>query len=282
MSQPPHSSVCVSSFDIIGDIAILSLPDELRPQRHSLASLLQQRLPYVATVLEQIGSTTGDFRTRQLEWIGGEKKTCTVHRESGCSYLVDLALTYFSPRLSYERTRVARLVASKSKQEIILNYFSGVGCFSILAAKMAPRSIVYSMDINPHAIRCMLTNVRANAVCGRVIPIHGDSQKISQMFFTGVADRVLLPLPERSLLYVATAVSCIKREGGMIHLYDFAEAPDGCDPPQVVAEKIPAVLRATARPFAIRHKRVVRSVGPRRYLVALDIEIFGTRETGDT
>ena len=227
----------------------------------------------MATVLEQIGDTTGDYRTRQLDWIAGEKRTCTIHRESGCSFRVDLAQAYFSPRLSYERSRIAAMVADNVGRETIVNFFSGVGCFSIRIAKSAPRAVIYSVDINPNAIRYMLQNTRRNAVSHQVTPILGDAWMIAGELFKAAADRVLLPLPEKSLLYLSTATETIRQEGGIIHFYDFATGEDRQDSAQIVAARVAALLSTLSRPFAIRRKLPVRSVGPRRYLVAVDIEI---------
>ena len=65
----------------------------------------------------------GELRIRELEWIAGEKKTKATYRESGCVFNVDLSKVYFSPRLSFERMRIAKQV---NADEVIINMFAGV------------------------------------------------------------------------------------------------------------------------------------------------------------
>ena len=63
-------------------------------------------------------------------------------------FAVDVEKCYFSPRLSYERSRIARLVESG---ETVVNMFAGVGCFSIIIAKTVRQTKVFSIDVNPTA-----------------------------------------------------------------------------------------------------------------------------------
>ena len=42
----------------------------------------------------------------------------------------------------------------------------------------------------------MRDNVRINKVGARVIPVRGDARAVIEKHLTGVADRVLMPLPE--------------------------------------------------------------------------------------
>ena len=44
-----------------------------------------------------------------LEFLAGADKTETEYKEHGCRFKVDVVKAYFSPRLSTERLRVAKL-----------------------------------------------------------------------------------------------------------------------------------------------------------------------------
>ena len=88
-----------------------------------------------------------------------------------------------------------------------------------------PETKVYSIDINPTAYQFMQENIRINRVFGRVEPMLGDSKDIVQTQLQGVADRVLMLLPEKALEYLPAAVSALKKTGGWIHYYDFQHAP---------------------------------------------------------
>ena len=86
----------------------------------------------VKTVFVQTSPISGDFRVRELKLVAGENKTIAKYKESGCVFAVDVEKCYFSPRLSHERSRIARLV---NNGETVVNMFAGVGCFSIIIAK---------------------------------------------------------------------------------------------------------------------------------------------------
>ena len=153
----------------------------------------------IKTVLTPATSISGDFRVRELKYLAGENKTITSHKESGCTFKVDVEKCFFSPRLSFEHLRIAKLVQSG---ETVVNMFAGIGCFSIIIAKTANQTKVYSIDVNPVAIQCMEENVRINHVDGAVFPMLGDAKDIINSKLKGVADRVLMPLPEIALEYL--------------------------------------------------------------------------------
>ena len=132
-----QDNIILSPFDIVGDIAIMRLPETTsKNEANLIAEALMQKHRQVKTVLRQVGAVKGNFRLRALRWVKGERKFETLHREFGCVFRVNLKQCYFSPRLSYERMRVAGLVKPK---ETVLNMFAGVGSFSILTAKIWTR-----------------------------------------------------------------------------------------------------------------------------------------------
>jgi tRNA (guanine37-N1)-methyltransferase len=102
--------VC-DSYDVVGDIAIVRLKRASEVCGRQTAQGLRSVHGNVKTVLAQTGSVRGSYRLRRLKYVSGENRTCTVHRESGCLFSVDVAGCYFSPRLSYERMRIAKLLA---------------------------------------------------------------------------------------------------------------------------------------------------------------------------
>lgn len=233
-----------------------------------IAKSIMETNRHLKTVLVQLGPVVGDFRLRQLMHAAGEKKTVTLHKESGCSFAVDVCKCYFSPRLSYERSRIARLV---KPCETIINMFAGVGCFSIVIAKRERAVKVFSIDINPEAIYFMKKNVCLNRVYPQVIPIVGESKEIVDVQFQGSADRVLMPLPEKAFEYLASAVSSLKSSGGWIHYYDFVHACKHEDPAGKAKAKVIKKLSKLNVPFEIPFSRVVRPTGPNWYQVVLDI-----------
>ena len=122
--------------------------DAMERTIHEIAEAVMQINKHVSTGLRQVSPVSGDLRLRVLSWVGGEKRTETIHKEYGCLFKVDLARCYFSPRLSYERRRISQQV---TLGEVVVTLFSGVGCYSILIAKYSGASRVYSIDVNPVA-----------------------------------------------------------------------------------------------------------------------------------
>ncbi len=215
------------SFDIIGDIAIFKTSKDNTTSAQTVANKIMAIHRNVKTVFVQTSPISGDFRVRELKLVAGENKTSTKYKEAGCVFTVDVEKCYFSPRLLYERSRIASLVNSG---ETVVNMFAGVGCFSIIIAKTVSQSKVFSIDVNPVAGKYMEENIRVNRAYGRVIPMLGDSKEIITAKLQGIADRVLMPLPEKALEYLPYAVLSLKKSGGWIHYYDFQHAVGKEDP----------------------------------------------------
>lgn len=259
----------IRAFDIVGDIAVIKLPDELLSKKEVIGRALMQVHRNVRTVLLQTSPVSGEFRTRGLEVVAGEPRTETVHRESGCTFKVDLARVYFSPRLAHERLRVASLVR---EGEVVTNLFAGVGCYSIVVAKHSPASRVYSIDKNPVAFRYMCENIRVNKVGDRVVPLLGDASEVVESI-AEEADRVLMPLPELARDFLGIALRALKRGGGVIHFYDYGAKPDPFGP------SFEFVRRAASEEgydVELLNKRVVRSYAPNCYHIVLDLSVMAT------
>ncbi|MEM1556890.1 MAG: class I SAM-dependent methyltransferase family protein [Candidatus Bathyarchaeia archaeon] len=268
--SPQELKMLYRSFDLIGDIAILKIPKGLEDKSELIAQAVMQINKHVKTVLRQTSPISGEYRLRELTWLCGERRTETIHKEHGCIFKVDLAKCYFSPRLLYERIRIARQV---KHGEVIVNMFAGVGCFSIIIARHSKPKKVYSIDINPEAVKYMKTNIILNKVEDIVEAIEGDSKDIIISRLRGIADRVLMPLPEKAYEYLDYALMALKPSGGIIHYYDFEHAGRGEDPIIKVIGKVSRKLSSMNVKFSIPFFRVVRTVGPRWYQIVLDIFI---------
>ena len=59
------------AFDIIGNIAVIKIPEELLPKKTIIGRALMDVHKQIRTVLRQIGAVSGEFRTRKLEVIAG-------------------------------------------------------------------------------------------------------------------------------------------------------------------------------------------------------------------
>ena len=268
--SPEELNLISSSFDIIGDIAIVKLPNGSTQNAEKVANQIMMLHRNVKSVFAQTSPFLGDFRVRELRFLAGEEKTSTKCRESNCVFAVDVAKCYFSPRLLYERLRIARLVKGG---ETVVNMFSGVGCFSIIIAKKVSQTKVFSIDVNPIAVQYMEENVNLNRVYNKVIPLLGDSKDIIKAQLQGQVDRVLMPLPEKALEYLPYAVSALKKHGGWIHYYDFQHAAGSEKPVEKTKLKVAQKLDNIGVGYIFTFSRVVRSTGPNWFQTVLDIQI---------
>jgi len=268
--EPWELKLVYKSYDIVGDIAIIRVPESFEERSKIIAEAVMQTHKRVKTVWRQARPVSGDFRLRGLEFVLGEGKTETLHREHGCVFKVDLEKCYFSPRLSYERMRIARQVQPR---EVILNMFAGVGCYSIVIAKHSEAEKIFSIDINPVAIHYMQENIKLNKAEERVIPVQGDAKKVIEERLQNVADRVLMPLPERAYEYLDYALLTLKPTGGWIHYYDFEHAKKPEDPIEKVKTRVSEKLKKFNVDFEISFQRIVRGVGPNWFQVVLDIRV---------
>jgi len=270
--KPSEVKLLYKSYDIVGDIAVIRLPESLKPQSKVIAETIMQTHKRVKAVLHQASPVSGDFRLRELEWVAGERKTETLHKEYCCFFKVNLEKCYFSPRLSYERIRIARHV---QPGEVIVNMFAGVGCYSIIIARHSKAEKIYSIDINPVAVQCMQENIGLNRVEGRVVSVEGDAKKVVEEKLRNIADRVIMPLPERAYEYLDSAILALKPTGGWIHYYDFEHAKKGENPIEKIELKVSEKLQMLGVNFKVAFKRIARTTGPNWYQVVLDMLVKG-------
>lgn len=256
-----------NSFDIIGDIAIIRLTERSEGLKEEIARALMQLHRNVKTVLAQTSAVQGDFRLRKLEYVAGEDKTRTIHAESGCLFSVDVARCYFSPRLIHERMRIANQV----RDEVVVNMFAGVGCFSVVIAKHSSVKRIYSIDINPIAIQFMRENIRINRVYGRVVPVLGDAKEIIERKLNNMADRILMPLPEKAFKYLPFAVSVLKEEGGLIHYYDFEYGKSAESSIRNLSARLVNGFDKIGVDSEVLFGHAVRSIGPHWFQIVLDV-----------
>ena len=263
--SPSESEELFSSFDQVGEIIVLRIPDSLKSKKKIIGETLLDQVKTTRSVFYQSSPVEGEFRTRNLEILAGEDNTETEYKESGCRFLVDVEKAFFSPRLSTERERIANLTHDG---EIIINMFGGIGMFSILAAKIS-KCTVYNIDINPNASLLCEKNIELNKLKGNVISLNGDSVKIIQDKLQNLADRVLMLLPERSDEFLETAILATKNNG-IIHYYSHIHADKKQDAAKFSEEHY---LNNSKVESKILNSRIVRPVGPRFYQTVVDVQI---------
>ena len=260
-----ESQELISSFDQIGDIIIVRIPDSLLTKKKLIGETLLNEVKIAKSVFYQASAVEGDFRTRNLEILAGENKTETEYKEFGCRFTVDVENAFFSPRLSTERERIANLVQDG---ETVVNMFGGVGMFSIMIAKKK-RCVVYSIDINPIAAKLCEKNIISNKIVGNIISINGDVTQVIQEQLENKSDRTLMLLPERSDEFLKSAINATK-SGGIIHYYSHIHADKKSNAGKLSEEHY---MQVTSVKSEILGSKIVRAVGPRYYQTVVDVKI---------
>ncbi|MDI9644650.1 MAG: class I SAM-dependent methyltransferase family protein [Candidatus Verstraetearchaeota archaeon] len=251
------------SYDFVGDIIVLEgISPEAAFYRREIAEALLTMHSHCRSVLLKTDRVSGQYRVPQLECLAGEDRRVTVHSEYGVKMKVDLSKAYFSPRLGYERHRVA---SSVRDGETVVDMFAGVGPFSLMIAKSS-KSEVHAIDINPEAIRLLKENIAMNRLRGAIFPICGDARQAS-LKMQHLADRVIMNLPGQSLEFLNVATALLKEGGGLIHLYLFSREPP-------IENAVTALKRRSSHVpgnLEVICSRVVKATAPREWMVSLDL-----------
>lgn len=265
----PHSLASLPrAADFVGEIAIIEIPAELKSCEKIIGNAVLRVNKNVRTVLAKASAVSGTYRLREFKVIAGEASTETVHKEAGCRFKVDVTKAYFSPRLSHEHQRITSLVR---EGETVVDLFSGVGPFAIMIAKAHANVKVYAVDVNPHAVEYLKTNIRLNRVIGRVYPFLGDARKITDEKLSGIADRVIMNLPERAIEFVDTACQALRSEGGIIHFYSFINSSSSVEDWKFIFKE--AVEKSGRRVEEFVCSRTVRETAPHEWQSVLDARI---------
>jgi len=253
-----------SSYDVIGNIVLIKLPDELLRNKKDIANAILKIHENIETVC-LCKPVSGEFRTRDIEIIGGRKSTVTTHKEYGLHFLLDVNKTYFSPRLANERRRISSLVGSG---EVIVDMFTGVAPFSIMIAKYADPKIVISIDKNKDAVFYAKENIKINKMLDKVEVFFDDAKNAAKILNTKniQADRVIMNLPFSSHLFFPFVFNLFS-ERCFIHYYDILKEDE--------FEKKIAFLKCIAKKkdFVLSDVIInrIKTYAPREFYIGIDI-----------
>lgn len=259
---PPNlRDLLPTSFDVIGDIAIVKVPDEISHFESDVANAIVAAVRSVSVVLADDG-VSGPFRVRRLRVLAGPERTETIHREFGLSYRVDVARAYFSPRLGHERWRVASQVRPG---EVVADVFSGVGPYAILIAKKREPKVVHAFDANPDAVRYLEENVRRNRV-ETVRTAQGDGPEL--LAEVERPDRVILDFPHGPETAYRAAVP-LAGNGAMLHVYEILAYAER----EARGEALVAIAEELGRKGHLTAWREVHGWSPAKAMFAFDVRL---------
>jgi tRNA (guanine37-N1)-methyltransferase len=258
--SPEELELVPRAYDLIGDIAVLEIPDELSSHGKMIGRVFHEVHKNFSTVLAKKGAISGTTRVREYQCLAGEDKTETIHIEYGCRLAVDLSKAYFSPRLLEEHNRIAQLVKDN---EFVVDMFCGVGPFPIHIARQRNAHIV-AIDINPDAIVLLKKSIGLNKLVGTVEPIAGDAKNYSK---SQIADRVIMNHPSGAFDFVPDACRILKPQG-VLHYYDFV---GGENPEDTITSKLTQLVNEAGRSIEIVSLvRRVRDSAPYEFQIVVD------------
>ena len=249
-----------TSFDTIGDIVILEIPDELQDKKQLIGDAAYKFTKRKAVYMKK-SAIKGTIRVRDLEFLSGTDDSVTIHKEHGTRLKLDVRKVYFSPRLATERKRVTESV---NDGENILDMFCGIGPFPIVIARSKDVDIT-AVDINETAIKYLNENIRLNKLKGKIESHCGDVREVSEGFKTKF-DRIIMNLPGLAYTFLDVAIDLIE-DGGIINYYEFSDSYESG------IKRLSDAAADAGKKVEILNTRKVKSVSPDEWHVAIDAKI---------
>jgi len=210
-------SMIPKSFDIVGDILIFSeFPKELENKIKLIEKRILKIHKKVKVITTKSEKHSGKYRTKKVKILAGEKRKETVHIESGIKIKLNIETCYFSPRLSNERLRIAKLT---KKGESVLVMFSGIGIYPLVISKNSNPKEIYGIEINLKAHKYAEENIKLNKT-NNIRLFKGDVRKVLPKIRKKF-DRIIMPLPKEANKFLDLTYQKLKKDG-IVHLYSFA------------------------------------------------------------
>ncbi len=251
------------SFDQVGDIAVIDVPENLEKYEKKIAETLLNNIKNIHTVLKKAGVRSGKYRRIKLKFLAGRHSKITEHKESSCRMRLNVETCYFSPRLSHERLRIAKLIKSGEK---VLVAFSGVAPYPLVFAKHSKAKEIVGVELNPVAHKFAEENIRINKFQNKLKAVKGDVAKIVPKL--GKFDRVIMAMPKGGDKFLEFCIPAVK-QGGMLHYYDFGSLAEFNE----IANKIKSECKKIKRKCRIINKIKAGEHAPYIYRVCIDAKI---------
>ncbi len=254
-----------TGFQQVGTIVILNLKEPLWNKKRIIAEAVKNLVSNCDAVCINQGAISGQFRTPQIELVVG-KSTETIHKEHGTLYKLDVSKIMFAKGNINERRRYPRLV----KNEIIFDFFAGIGYFCLNIARLANPKKIYAFELNPIAYKFLVENIKINNVEGKILPIQGDC-KFEALKIKEKADRIIMGLLPSPRDAIPTAFKVLNQERGIIHYEGLLSDEDS---PEKLLVEVSSVGKEFNRDVNLEHIEFIKSYGPHVKHVCLDIVVI--------
>jgi len=252
------------SFDTIGDIAVVEIPDEFLQYEKQIGKALLAVTPTIKVVVKKVGGHVGTFRIQKYRILAGARRKTTITKENGVSLRLHLEATYYSPRMSTERARLLQLIQPKER---ILALFSGIGPYPIVFAKNKKDVSIVAVEMNPKAHALALENAKLNKVQDRIRFLCGDVRTVVPQLHE-TFDRITMPLPKTGEEFLDVVLHAAAR-GATIHFYDFLNEEEF----HLAEKKAVAACQRAGRKYTKLGLYRCGQQGPRQFRVCLDFRV---------
>lgn len=254
------------AFDTVGAIAVIEIPKGLEKYEKTIGRALLSVAPNIVTVVKKVGGHTGTFRRQKMKILAGKRSKTTMHTENGIRLMVHVQDTYFSPRTSTERLRVAGLV---KPGENVLVMFSGIGPFPLTIAKNGKSRRIIGIEINPAAHKLAVESLGLNKKISSGVELKcGDVRDVlsgsSENF-----DRIIMPLPKGASGFLDLAL-LHSHPGTVLHVYDFSKEEEI----DLVGPKLVRICSDIGRKVRALQTVKCGQSGMREYRVCADLEVL--------
>lgn len=205
----------VGSYDVVGDIAIILIPDQLVNKELIIGQAILEINRKICVVAKRVGFYGGEYRTVQLQIIAGEERKETEVKEFGLRLKLNAETVYFSIRSGSERKRIASQV---QEGESVLVLFSGVAPYPLVISKFSKAREIIGIEKNPKAHDYAVYNLGINKKYDNIKLMNGSAEvllpRLAKRF-----NRIVMPLPTRGDTFLSGAIRVLKH-GGWLHFYD--------------------------------------------------------------
>ena len=195
----------------IGDILILDL-SKIENEKEKIAEIYAQVLN-VKTIIQK-NKISGELRKPEDTELLYGKETVTEISEYGIKYKLDLAEIMWSPgntgwRSALSGPEKVSEFYTFDKPKTIIDYFAGIGYFSIQMAKGYPEAEIIANDKNPKSIEYLTLNAKNNSVNIKII--NDDCRNIELK-----ADVIHLGYIGNTIDFLEHAHNCLNDNGTVI------------------------------------------------------------------
>ena len=194
----------------IGDIIVADFSQISKEDLHHISQIYANILK-VKTVLQK-NRVNGELREPENTEILFGKDTETEIVEYGLRYKMDLSKTMWSPgntgwRAVLDGPKKVSSFYTFDNPKIIIDYFAGIGYFTIQLAKSYPRANIISIEKNPISIEYLSKNLEINNI-NNVEVINDDCRNVERN-----GDVIHLGYIGNTLDHLEHAYNCLNDEG---------------------------------------------------------------------